>query len=318
MPKDGDPLPAGQIALIRSWIDQGAAWPDTGDSGGRPPRRATGRAAALGLSPAGASGAARRAPAGMGADADRSLRPGPAREGRADAVARGDARNARAPRLARSDRVAAFAAGSGRRSRADAARDGKDAAYLRLVDRLLASPHYGERWARPWLDLARYADSQGFEKDLPRVMWKYRDWVIDALNRDMPFDRFTIEQIAGDMLPECHAGPAHRQRVPSQRDDERGRRASIRTRRSTKCSSIASTRPPRPGSAPRSAARSATTTSTTPSRRRTTSGCWRSSRTATTRCARPATARGTSNRRSICRRPSRKRRGRRSRPRSIG
>ena len=84
---------------------------------------------------------------------------------------------------------------------ADAARDGRDAAYLRLVDRLLASPHYGERWARPWLDLARYADSQGFEKDLPRVMWKYRDWVIDALNRDMPFDRFTIEQIAGDMLP---------------------------------------------------------------------------------------------------------------------
>jgi Protein of unknown function (DUF1553)/Protein of unknown function (DUF1549) len=84
---------------------------------------------------------------------------------------------------------------------AEAARDGRDAVYLRLVDRLLASPHYGERWARPWLDLARYADSQGFEKDLPRVMWKYRDWVIDALNRDMPFDRFTVEQIAGDMLP---------------------------------------------------------------------------------------------------------------------
>jgi hypothetical protein len=84
---------------------------------------------------------------------------------------------------------------------ADAARNGTDAAYARVVDRLLASPHYGERWARPWLDLARYADSQGFEKDLPRVMWKYRDWVIDALNRDLPFDRFTIEQIAGDMLP---------------------------------------------------------------------------------------------------------------------
>src|SRR5262249_55620652 len=83
----------------------------------------------------------------------------------------------------------------------DAARNGRDAAYEHLVDRLLASPHYGERWARPWLDLARYADSHGFEKDLPRVMWKYRDWVIEALNRDMPFDRFTIEQIAGDMLP---------------------------------------------------------------------------------------------------------------------
>ena len=89
---------------------------------------------------------------------------------------------------------------------ADAARDGQDEAYARLVDKLLASPHYGERWARPWLDLARYADSHGFEKDLPRVMWKYRDWVIDALNQDMPFDRFTIEQIAGDMLP--NATPA--------------------------------------------------------------------------------------------------------------
>ena len=63
------------------------------------------------------------------------------------------------------------------------------------------SPHYGERWARPWLDLARYADTNGHEKDNRRTIWKYRDWVIDALNRDLPFDRFTIEQIAGDMLP---------------------------------------------------------------------------------------------------------------------
>jgi hypothetical protein len=75
-------------------------------------------------------------------------------------------------------------------------------AYERAVDRLLASPHFGERWARPWLDLARYADSHGYEKDRPRVMWKYRDWVVGAFNRDLPFDRFTIEQLAGDMLPE--------------------------------------------------------------------------------------------------------------------
>ena len=74
-------------------------------------------------------------------------------------------------------------------------------AYEKVVDRLLASQHYGERWARPWLDLARYADSNGYEKDNLRVMWKYRDWVINALNADMPFDQFTIEQIAGDMLP---------------------------------------------------------------------------------------------------------------------
>jgi hypothetical protein len=73
--------------------------------------------------------------------------------------------------------------------------------YEKLVDRLLASPHYGERWARRWLDLARYADTNGYEKDRPRSIWPYRDWVINALNADMPFDRFTVEQLAGDMLP---------------------------------------------------------------------------------------------------------------------
>ncbi len=74
-------------------------------------------------------------------------------------------------------------------------------AYEKGVDRLLASPHFGERWAAPWLDLARYADTNGYEKDLRRTMWKYRDWVINALNEDMSFREFTIEQIAGDMLP---------------------------------------------------------------------------------------------------------------------
>ena len=70
-----------------------------------------------------------------------------------------------------------------------------------LADKLLASPRYGERWARRWLDLARYADTNGYEKDRPRSIWPYRDWVINALNADKPFDQFTIEQIAGDMLP---------------------------------------------------------------------------------------------------------------------
>ncbi|MFN7017760.1 MAG: PSD1 and planctomycete cytochrome C domain-containing protein [Fimbriimonadales bacterium] len=79
--------------------------------------------------------------------------------------------------------------------------DKRPDAYERLVDRLLNSPHYGERQAIVWLDLARYADTDGFEKDLRRTMWRYRDWVIDAFNRDMPFDQFTIEQIAGDLLP---------------------------------------------------------------------------------------------------------------------
>ncbi len=73
-------------------------------------------------------------------------------------------------------------------------------AYDRLVDRMLDSPHYGERWGRHWLDAARYADSNGYTIDGPRSIWKYRDWVIEALNRDLPFDTFTIQQMAGDLL----------------------------------------------------------------------------------------------------------------------
>ncbi len=80
--------------------------------------------------------------------------------------------------------------------------------YDRAIDRLMASPHFGERWARPWLDQARYADSNGYSIDAPRSIWKYRDWVIAAFNSDMPFDRFAIDQIAGDLRP--GANLAHR------------------------------------------------------------------------------------------------------------
>lgn len=76
-------------------------------------------------------------------------------------------------------------------------------AFEKLVDGLLASPRYGERWARRWMDLARYADSNGYEKDRPRTIWPWRDWVINALNADLPFDQFTVEQIAGDLLPQA-------------------------------------------------------------------------------------------------------------------
>ncbi len=79
--------------------------------------------------------------------------------------------------------------------------DKSPTAYEKVVERLLASPHYGEKWARWWLDAARYADTNGFEKDLPRSIWPYRDWVINAINADKPFDQFTIEQLAGDLLP---------------------------------------------------------------------------------------------------------------------
>jgi hypothetical protein len=76
-------------------------------------------------------------------------------------------------------------------------------AYERVVDRLLASNHYGERMAIRWLDAARYADTNGYQTDAERFMWRWRDWVIDAFNRNMPFDTFTVEQIAGDMLPKA-------------------------------------------------------------------------------------------------------------------
>lgn len=77
--------------------------------------------------------------------------------------------------------------------------DRRPDAYQRQVERLLASPHYGERWGRQWLDGARYADSDGFEKDKPRSVWFYRDWVVNAFNQDLPYDRFVIDQLAGDL-----------------------------------------------------------------------------------------------------------------------
>ena len=82
--------------------------------------------------------------------------------------------------------------------------DSSEDAYAKLVDRLLESPHFGERWGRHWLDKARYADSDGYEKDRPRPnAWRYRDWVIEAINADMPFDQFTREQLAGDLLKDA-------------------------------------------------------------------------------------------------------------------
>jgi hypothetical protein len=82
------------------------------------------------------------------------------------------------------------------------ARDESPGAYERAVDRMIADPAYGERWARVWLDQARYADSAGYGSDPLRTIWRYRDWVIDAFNRDLPYDQFTIEQISGDLLPD--------------------------------------------------------------------------------------------------------------------
>jgi mono/diheme cytochrome c family protein len=199
MPLDKDPLPDAQIALLRTWIAQGAAWP--GDAG--PPPDATSTQTAAPATPEHWAYVAPRRPTPPPVKTDNWVRNPidqfilarlekeglqPSHESSREALIRRVSLDliGLPPTAAEID---AFLA--------DPAPD----AYERVVDRLLASPHYGERWARPWLDLARYADSNGYEKDALRTMWKYRDWVIKALNDDMPFDRFTIEQLAGDMLP---------------------------------------------------------------------------------------------------------------------
>ena len=94
-------------------------------------------------------------------------------------------------------------------------------ALERLVDRLLASPRYGERMATPWLDAARYADSDGFEKDKPRQVWMYRRWVIDSLNDDLPYDQFIVDQIAGGLAAKRYTGFARCHRIPAQFHDQR-------------------------------------------------------------------------------------------------
>ena len=91
-----------------------------------------------------------------------------------------------------------------------------------VVDRLLASPHFGERWARLWLDQARYADSNGYNIDAPRSIWKYRDWVIAAINSDMPFDRFATDQLAGDLRRRRRVRSTNRDGFSSQYVDQPG------------------------------------------------------------------------------------------------
>lgn len=116
--------------------------------------------------------------------------------------------------------------------------DTGDDAYERLVERLLASPAYGERWARIWLDLARFADTKGYEKDRTRPMWRYRDWVIEAFNRDLPFDAFTRDQLAGDLLSDSTkdqrlATAFHRNTLTNEEggtDDEEFRVAAVKDR----------------------------------------------------------------------------------------
>jgi hypothetical protein len=186
---EGELLSAASVGLLRAWIDQGLHWPASAEVAAKTTHWAyqpIRRVAPPDVKPAdwGRSAIDRFILAELG---KHGMQPSP---------------EADRPALIRRlyldllgllpppEEVAAFA------------NDARPDAYERLVDRLLASPHFGERWGRHWLDMARYADSDGYEKDNPRPdAFRWRDWVIEAINADMPFDQFTVEQLAGDLLP---------------------------------------------------------------------------------------------------------------------
>jgi mono/diheme cytochrome c family protein len=190
MPPEGQRLSPEEIGVLRAWIDRGAAWPD--EAPARNAKAADHWAFKRPLRPA-VPAVKHTAWVSNAVDAFVLARLeaqniGPAPEADRATLLRRLSLDLTGLPPSPED-VARFVA--------DPAAD----AYERWVDRLLDSPHFGERWARHWLDLARYADSSGYEFDIPRSVWRYRDWVIGAMNRDLPFDRFVIEQIAGDLLP---------------------------------------------------------------------------------------------------------------------
>jgi hypothetical protein len=180
-PEHGPPLPAREVEILRRWIAQGAPWAEHW-SFGRPQPQPLPEV---------------KNPAWVRQPLDRfvlarleqeKLTPAPEAD-RVEWLRRASFDLTGLPPTV--EELHAFAA------------DGSPNAYEKAVDRLLASPAYGERWAALWLDLARFADTQGYERDHVRTMWPYRDWVIRAFNDNLPFDRFTLEQLAGDLLPDA-------------------------------------------------------------------------------------------------------------------
>ncbi|MBQ17980.1 MAG: hypothetical protein CMJ65_12730 [Planctomycetaceae bacterium] len=193
-PKDGGrPLRANEVAVLRSWIDRGAAWPDGIDDTAdrlslwslRPiahPAVPPVKDSEWGQNPIDAFILAQLE--------ERRMRPSPR------------ARPRHLVRRAWIDLLGLPPDPSDVDAFVD---DDSPGAFARVVDRLLANPHYGERWGRHWLDLVRYADTNGYEVDgVKPLAWKYRDWVVRSLNADLPYDRFVVEQLAGDELPDAN------------------------------------------------------------------------------------------------------------------
>jgi hypothetical protein len=190
MPQRGERLTARQIGLLRAWIDQGASWPESASVKAIDPRHHWAfKAPVRPPLPSVKNKNWSRNPidyfvlARLEAE---KLRPSP---------------EADRPTLLRRVSLDLTGLPPTLQEINDFVSDHSPDAYAKQVERLLASPHYGECWARHWLDAARYADSNGYEKDLARSIWPYRDWVIDAYNRNLPFDQFAVDQLAGDLLP---------------------------------------------------------------------------------------------------------------------
>ncbi len=191
MPPAGDPLSADQIATLKSWIDSGAKWPVTAKKQASPksthwsyqpilrPTLPEVKQSSWVRNPIDAFVLARLE--------KENIQPSP---------------EASKTVLLRRLKLDLLGLPPTPEEVVEWQSDKRANAYELWVDRFLQSPHYGERWARPWLDLAHYADSDGYEKDNVRNgAWRYRHWVINALNEGMPFDRFAVEQLAGDLLP---------------------------------------------------------------------------------------------------------------------
>jgi mono/diheme cytochrome c family protein len=194
MPLGGAPLKANQIELIRKWIDEGAEWPDS-KSAIRNPQSAIQQRWAF-VKPVRPAPPQVKNSAWVRTPIDNFIL--------AQLEKQGLAPSPEADKVTLIRRLSLDLTGlpPAIEEVDQFTGDSRPDAYGKFVDRLLDSPHYGERWGRWWLDAARYADTNGFEKDRARSIWPYRDWVIDAFNRDMPFDQFTIEQLAGDLLPQ--------------------------------------------------------------------------------------------------------------------